>query len=364
MSSTWGKNINLSIFGESHGPEIGVVISGLPAGIPLDTEEIRHHLARRAPGQSALSTPRKEADEPIFKSGILNGVTTGAPLCICFQNTDTKSQHYNEMASLMRPGHSDYPAHIRYHGYNDIRGGGHFSGRLTAPMVAAGSICRQFLRRCGIDIYAHISSVADISDIAFNAVSPDKNILTALSQKSFAVLDNAQGEKMQNAILNAKQNQNSVGGTIECMALGVPAGLGSPMFRNAESVIASFFYAIPAVKGVSFGSGFDVARLTGEENNDTYYADGGVKTRTNHSGGILGGITNGMPIVVHTAFKPTPTIGKEQPTVDIHTMQEGVLAGKGRHDPCIVPRAVVVTESALAICLMDLWLDQVPPQNR
>lgn len=360
MSSTWGKNIQLSIFGESHGPEIGVVISGLPAGLKLDMEEIRHHLSRRAPGQSALSTPRKEADEPIFKSGILNDVTTGAPLCICFQNTDTKSQHYNEMASLMRPGHSDYPAQVKYKGHNDIRGGGHFSGRLTAPMVAAGSICRQFLQQKGIEIYAHISAIAGTNDTPTDWVQPDTAALTALRQKDFAALNDAQGEKMKNAILEAKQNLNSVGGTVECIAVGVPAGLGSPMFRNVESVVSSFLYAVPAVKGVSFGSGFDCTCMTGEENNDTYYLDGGVKTHTNHCGGILGGITNGMPIVVHTAFKPTPTIGKEQQTFDIHTMQEGVLAGKGRHDPCIAPRAVVVVESALAISLMDLWLDEYP----
>lgn len=362
MSSTWGKNIQLSIFGESHGPEIGVVISGLPAGLQLDMAEICHHLARRAPGQSALSTPRKEADAPIFKSGILNDMTTGAPLCICFQNTDTKSQHYSEMASLMRPGHSDYPAQVKYKGHNDIRGGGHFSGRLTAPMVAAGSICRQFLRQYGVEIYAHISTIADIADAAVDMVQPDTALLESLRQKSFAVVDEVQGDKMKTAILDAKQNLNSVGGTVECMAVGVPAGLGSPMFRNVESVVSSFLYAIPAVKGVSFGSGFCCTRMTGEENNDTYYLDGGVKTHTNHCGGILGGITNGMPIVVHTAFKPTPTIGKQQQTFDIHTMREGVLAGKGRHDPCIVPRAVVVVESALAICLMDLWLDQYPEQ--
>ncbi len=364
MSSTWGKNIQLSIFGESHGPEIGVVISGFPAGLIINMDELHHHLSRRAPGQSAFSTPRKEADKPILKSGVHNGKTTGAPICICFQNTDTKSQHYSDMSSLMRPGHSDYPAYVKYKGFHDIRGGGHFSGRLTAPMVVAGSLCRQFLQRQGIEIAAHISSIAGISDCPLDPVSPDRALLKALRQKTFAVIDDEKGEEMQAAILAAKQDLNSVGGTVECVASGVPAGIGSPMFRNVESVVSSFLFAIPAVKGVSFGSGFSCAEMTGSACNDTYYIEGGVKTHTNHCGGILGGITNGMPLVLHTAFKPTPTIGTPQQTIDVHTMQEGILVGKGRHDPCIVPRAVVVVESALAVCLMDLWMDDFPESNR
>lgn len=354
MNSTWGKNIRLSVFGESHGACIGVVVDGFPAGIKLDMLEINRHMARRAPGRAKYSTPRSEADVPEIVSGVHNGYSTGAPICCLIQNTNTRSSDYNELKRVMRPGHSDYPAFIKYKGYNDVRGGGHFSGRLTAPLVFAGSICRQYLMEKGILSLAHIYMINGVYDTPFQTVKPTN--YGNLTKKPFCVIDDAQGERMIEKIEAARMAQDSVGGIIEGMLCGLPAGMGNPMFEGIEGVLAGMLFSIPAVKGVEFGAGFASAEMTGSMCNDPYVYDGGVKTLTNHSGGIAGGITNGMPISYKVAFKPTPTISKPQQTIDIDKMENVELSAHGRHDPCILPRAVVVVESVAAIVAADLIL--------
>ena len=354
MNSTWGNNIRLSVFGESHGAGIGAVIDGLRPGFKLDTDEIRFHMSRRAPGKNKYSTPRSEADEFEILSGIYDGYTTGAPLCCLIRNTNTKSADYSEMKRIMRPGHSDYPAYVKYKGFNDVRGGGHFSGRLTAPLVFAGSVCRQYLKVAGIDIYAHILRIADVCDAEFNTVTPSD--YSYLYQRGFCTLDENAAELMRGRIDSARLSQNSVGGSIECLAVGMPAGLGNPIFHSCESVFSSLLYSIPAVKAVEFGAGCETAEMTGDICNDSYYYDGDtVRCRTNNNGGITGGITNGMPIHFRIAVKPTPTISAPQNTVDIESKTDTVITAGGRHDPCIVPRAVVVAESAAAIACLELF---------
>lgn len=352
--SSWGEQVKISIFGESHGPAIGCIVEGLPAGETIDLAAVQAQMARRAPGQDSASTPRKEADAPQVLSGMLNGVTTGAPLCAVIQNTNTHSSDYSNFLAVPRPGHSDYPAWVKYHGYNDIRGGGHFSGRLTAPLVFVGAVCRQILARHGIVLGAHALSIGSISD---SLLEPCPKVLSQLSGEYFPVLDAEKKAAMYREIEAARAAQDSIGGVVECGIAGVPAGLGGEgMFGGVESVFSSILFGIPACKGVEFGAGFSAARLHGSENNDPYYydTDGCVKTRTNNAGGILGGITTGMPIVFRTALKPTPSIAKDQQSVDLTTKENTVLAVRGRHDPCIVPRAVPVVESAAALALMNL----------
>ncbi len=352
MNSTWGNNIRLSVFGESHGSGIGVVIDGLKPGIKLDTDEIMFHMSRRAPGKDKYSTPRPEADAFEILSGIFDGYTTGAPLCCFIKNTNTKSGDYSKMKTIMRPGHSDYPAHIKFGGFNDVRGGGHFSGRLTAPIVFAGSVCRQYLKACGIDIYAHISQINGIYDTPFDTVSPCD--YSYLYNKSFCTIDDGIAEKMKEAIDGARMDTNSVGGGVECIICGVNAGIGNPIFHSVESVMSSLLFSIPAVKAVEFGAGVDVAAMTGEQCNDCYYYDNDtVRCETNNNGGITGGITNGMPIHFRTTFKPTPTISKPQKTIDVSSKTETELISGGRHDPCVVQRAVVVVESVAAIGTLE-----------
>jgi len=355
MNSTWGKNIRLSVFGESHGECVGIVADGFPAGIKLDISEINKHMSRRAPGKAKYSTPRGEADTPEIISGIYNGFTTGAPICCIIKNTNTRSTDYDELKDIMRPGHSDYPAYVKYKGYNDVRGGGHFSGRLTAPLVFAGSLCRQYLQTKGIKTYAHIYMINGVYDTPFDTVGCAD--YSFLADKAFCVLDDSKGEKMIEKIEAARLNQDSVGGIIEGMISGVPAGIGNPIFENVESVISGLLFAIPAVKGVEFGAGFGAAVMTGSSNNDPYIYDNGVKTSTNNCGGILGGITNGMPIGFKVAFKPTPTISTPQQTINIKTNQNVILSAKGRHDPCILPRGVAVVESVAAIAMTELILE-------
>ena len=319
-----------TIFGESHGPEIGVVLTGVPAGIALDWGFILSEMARRAPGQSALSTARKEADTPEVVSGVFEGKTTGAPLCAIIQNTDTRSRDYEELRRKPRPSHADYAAFVASGGFRDYRGGGHFSGRLTAPLVFAGAVAKQVLKPRGITVSARISMLGGVKD-------PSQS-------------------QIEDIVLSAKQAGDSVGGTIACAVEGMPAGLGAPDFGcNVEGIFSQHLFAVPAVKGVAFGAGFALASMRGSEANDAFYMDGDtVKTRTNNAGGVNGGITNGMPITFEAVLRPTTSIYKEQDTVDLDTMEDAKLIIHGRHDPCIVTRAVVVIEAAAALASCEV----------
>ena len=347
MSSFYhGEVLELSIFGQSHSPAIGMSLSGLPAGFAIDMDELSAFLRRRAPGQNAWSTPRKEADAPEFLSGLVGNVTCGAPLSAVIRNTNTRSQDYSNLVDVPRPGHADYTAQVKFGGFQDVAGGGHFSGRLTAPLCIAGGICKQLLHEKGIEVMARIDAVAGIQDTAeFDA---------PVAQKDFPATSDEAAEKMKAAIAQARAEEDSVGGVIQCRMLGVPAGLGEPMFGGLENRISQLVFAIPAVKGLEFGLGFAAAGLRGSENNDAYRVENGrVVTETNHCGGILGGISNGMPIVFRAAVKPTPSIGKPQNSVCLSEKQNEVLHIHGRHDPCIVPRAVPCMEAAAAIAIFD-----------
>ncbi len=359
MSSTWGSNLKISIFGGSHTEAIGVVIDGLPAGETIDFEQILAQMARRAPGRDKSSTPRKESDRPKVLSGLLDGVLTGAPLAAVIQNNNTISKDYSELKVHPRPGHADYPASVRYNKANDIRGGGHFSGRLTACMVFAGAVCRQILEKRGVHIGGHVLSIGPVRDTPFDPVHVSPAELDRLAARYFPVIGEGVEDAMRAEIETARMALDSIGGVVECAVTGMPAGIGSPMFGGVENVLASIIYGVPAVKGLEFGDGFGVASLRGSQNNDPYYYDesGAVRTRTNHAGGILGGITTGMPIVFRAAVKPTSSIAQEQDTVDLETGENAKLCVHGRHDPCIVPRAVPVIESAAAIALLDMLLE-------
>ena len=355
MSSTYGEHLKLSIFGQSHGPAIGMTLDGIPAGLPVDLEQLQLFLNRRAPGQNGYSTSRKETDRPEILSGILDGHTCGAPIAAVIANTNTRSGDYSNLKDCPRPGHADYPAQVKYGGYQDVAGGGHFSGRLTAPLCIAGGMCRQWLEEKGIRIGAHISVIAGVADdpVYLDWVHPDLCVIGA----DFPVLNPEAGIKMQQQIAKAKADGDSVGGIIECIVTGLPAGIGDPMFGGMESRIAQIVYGIPAVKGLDFGSGFTGSYLRGSQNNDPYTVkDGTVQTLTNRAGGILGGITNGMPLVFQTAIKPTPSIAKAQQSVSLSKLEGQELTIHGRHDPCIVPRAVPVVEAAAAIAVMDACL--------
>lgn len=355
MSSTYGDIIKLSIFGQSHGAAIGMTLDNVPAGLPVDFDKLQEFLNRRAPGQNGFSTPRKEEDRPEFLSGIVDGYTCGAPIAAIIRNTNTRSGDYAQQKDLPRPGHADYTAQVKYGGYQDVAGGGHFSGRLTAPLCIAGGLCKQWLEQKGIQIAAHICVIAGIGDdpVSLDYVNPD----LAQIQADFPVVNPDAGVKMRERIAQARKDGDSVGGIIECIVTGLPAGIGDPMFGGMESRIAQIVYGIPAVKGLDFGSGFAGSYLKGSENNDAYIiADGKVRTATNHAGGILGGITNGMPLVFQAAIKPTPSISRTQDTVSLSAMENRKLEVHGRHDPCIVPRAVPVVEAAAAVALMDAML--------
>lgn len=357
MSSEFGHLLKVSVFGQSHGKAIGVVVDGLPAGEAVDLEELQAFLDRRKPGKNRLSTARKEADAPVFLSGLENGKTCGAPLCAVIENGDQHSSDYAGLTDTPRPGHADYTAAVKWGGQADMRGGGHFSGRLTAPLCIAGGIAKQILARRGIFVGAHLKEVAGISDAAF-PLHLTAELFAEVAAKAFPVLDDGAGERMQAAILAARESLDSVGGVVECAAVGLPAGLGDPMFDGVENRLAAAIFGIPAVKGLEFGAGFDAARLHGSENNDPFVLeDGTVSTATNHAGGILGGITNGMPITLRTAFKPTPSIARPQRTVRLSTREETDLEIRGRHDPCIAHRAVPVVEAVTAAVLLDLLLE-------
>ena len=357
MSSEFGHLLRISVFGQSHGRAIGVNMDGLPAGEAIDLEELQRFLDRRRPGQSGLTTARKEGDRPVFLSGLENGVTCGSPLCAIIENSDQHSQDYRNLKTTPRPGHADYTAHVKWGGQADMRGGGHFSGRLTAPLCIAGGIARQILARRGIFVGAHLASVASVPDDAFPLL-PTRQQLESPGSKAFPVLNDQAGEAMQSAILAAKNDLDSVGGVIECAAIGLPAGLGAPMFDGLENRLAAALFGIPAVKGLEFGAGFGAAGLRGSENNDPFaVSDGKIVTETNHAGGILGGITTGMPLVLRVAMKPTPSIAKPQQSVDLTACTPAALEIHGRHDPCIAPRAVPVVEAVTASVLLDVLLE-------
>lgn len=357
MSSTYGENIHLSIFGQSHGTAIGMTLDGIAAGLSVDIAELQDFLNRRAPGQNDYSTPRREEDTPEFLSGIIDGYTCGAPITAIIYNKNTRSDDYSNLKDCPRPGHADYTAQVKYGGYQDAAGGGHFSGRLTAPLCIAGGLCKQWLAHMGIQIAAHICVIAGIADepLYLNWVTPDLDKI----HKDFPVINPEAGAKMRGEIAKAKADGDSVGGIIECVVTGVPAGIGDPMFGGMESRIAQIIYGIPAVKGIDFGSGFRSSYLRGSQNNDAFtIVDGVIKTVTNNAGGILGGITTGMPLVFQVAIKPTPSISHPQESISFSNMENRELTIKGRHDPCIVPRAVPVIEAAAAIAVYDAYLSK------
>ncbi len=351
MKNTFGNNVTITLFGESHGKGIGAVIDGLSAGIKVDEEFIRHQLSLRRP-VGDISTPRSEADNFIIYSGVFEGYTTGTPICIVIPNEDTKSKDYSEIKAKMRPSHADYTAFVKYGGFGDYRGGGHFSGRITAALVAAGAILISALKQKGISIGTHISRCAKIDDIHFTDYEMD---IISLNNKPFAVLDDSVAQAMQNEILKAKAEGDSVGGLLETAVIGMPEGVGEPWFDTLEGMLSHALFSVPAVKGVEFGAGFNIADLKGSEANDGLFCENGkIYTKTNNNGGINGGITNGMPIIFRTAVKPTPTISKPQNTVNIETKENIEFLALGRHDPCIVHRARVVVDSITAIVLCDM----------
>ena len=361
MSSTYGENLKLSIFGQSHGPAIGMTLDGIPAGLPVDVEKLQTFLNRRAPGQNDWSTPRKEEDKPDFLAGLLDGYTCGAPIAAVIHNKNTRSGDYANLKDCPRPGHADYTAQIKYGGFQDAAGGGHFSGRLTAPLCIAGGLCKQWLEEMGIRIGAHILAIGECGDRYFEPTDPEIESVPA----DFPVLDSDSGKAMQELIAQARAAGDSVGGIIECAVTGLPAGIGEPMFGGVESRIAQIVYGIPAVKGVEFGVGFECTCLPGSQSNDDFeIIDGKIVTQTNHAGGILGGITNGMPLIFSVAIKATPSIAAPQQSISLSRMETATLEIKGRHDPCIVPRAVPVIEAAAAIAIYDMILGNTQTNRR
>mgnify|MGYP002617954256 CR=1 FL=1 len=354
MKNTFGNTISLTLFGESHGPAIGAVLDGLPPGLVIDEKYIGNKL-RRAQGK--ISTARQEEDRVEFVSGVFEGRTTGTPLCLLIRNEKAHSADYGDgrKSRPARPSHADYTGFCKYEGYEDYRGGGHFSGRLTAPIVFAGAICRQILEEKGIKIAAHIASIGNVNDKSFNPVSIDDKLINKLNNSSFALIDDSVEEKMRAEVESARLAQDSIGGTIECAVSGIEAGIGEPMFEGVEGVIAKAVFGVPAIKGIEFGKGFELSKMRGSQSNDPFeYKDGKVVTKTNNCGGILGGITNGMPVIFKAGVKPTPSISKEQDTVDLQKKENAKLVINGRHDPCIVPRAVPVIEAVTAVAILNL----------
>ena len=359
MKNTFGNNISFTLFGESHGPAIGITIDGLPSGFAIDLDRVRKDLDKRKP-KGKISTQRKEKDEIHILSGFFEGYTTGTALTILFENKDTRSNDYKKTEGRLRPGHADFTAYEKYYGFQDYRGGGHFSGRLTTCLVAAGSICAQILEAQGVRIGSHIEKLYNINDELF---SFDTDILVnqieKMNQKDFAVLNKSKEEEMKAVIEAAASEGDSVGGILESAIIGLPTGLGEPFFDSVESILSHLLFSIPAVKGVSFGLGFEFAQLKGSQANDPFIMkDGNIRTQTNHNAGINGGITNGMPILIHTVIKPTPSIYKEQESVDYKTKEAVSLQIQGRHDPCILHRARIVVDSMIAFGLLDLWMSK------
>lgn len=357
LSSIIGNKLKVNLFGESHGDGIGVVIDGLPPGIKLNLDSINMQMRRRAPGKSDFSSARREKDSYKILSGFFESKTTGTPLCAVIFNEDVKSEDYSVLKNKMRPGHSDYSGHVKYQGFNDYRGGGHFSGRLTAPLLFAGSIAMQLLEEKGIYIVSRIKSIYNIEDDTPAVLSV--NEIQALRNMSFPVISEDKLNQMQQAITSAKNIGDSLGGVAETYIINIPSGYGEPFFDSVESRLSHMIFSIPAVKGIEFGAGFKITELTGSEANDEFYiSKNKIMTRTNNSGGLLGGITNGMPIIFRTAIKPTASVSVLQNTVDISTMKNTTLNITGRHDPCIVPRALPVIEGAAALAMLDLMLER------
>lgn len=355
MSGMFGNNLKISIFGESHGTAIGLTIDGLPSGFQIDLEKVNFEMERRAPGRNKLSTARKEGDNVEIISGLFNGKTTGTPLCGIIKNSDKRSKDYSKLKDLMRPGHADYTGNIRYEGFNDYRGGGHFSGRITAPLVFGGAICKQILESYGIKIVSHIKQIGNVKDDFFDKVNIDDSLIDSLRKEELPLINKDLEDSIRNEILDAKKEGDSVGGIIECAIINAMPGIGNPFFDSVESTLSHLLFSVPAVKGVEFGEGFNIANLRGSKCNDEFYYEGEkVKTRTNNNGGILGGITNGMPIVFRVVIKPTPSILKVQDTVDINEKKNCKLQIEGRHDPCIVQRALPVIEAVSAIGILEL----------
>lgn len=361
ISSSFGNNLKITIFGGSHEDHIGVTMEGLPSGVEIDFDRMQTFLNRRAPGNSIFTTPRKEADIPIVRSGLADGKTTSEPLTLIIENTNTRSSDYKSLGDVPRPAHADFTASVKYGAAVNMAGGGPFSARMTAPLCVAGAIALQILEKKGIFIGAHIFSVGNVCDLPFDPVNPTNGRSIGfknLNDMSFPVLDIVQGEKMGDLIKAALSEGDSVGGVVECCAVGVPAGLGGPMYDSLEGSLAKIFFGIPAVKGIEFGAGFEAAKLLGSENNDAFCMDNGiVRTVTNNHGGILGGISSGMPILCRLAFKPTPSISKEQDSVSLSMKTNQKLTVSGRHDPCVVVRAVPVVEAAMALGILDLLID-------
>ena len=346
-----------SLFGESHGPAIGIVIQGVPSGLILDMDFIQNELTRRSPGRTLMSTSRKEKDEVEIVSGAFEGRATGTPLCGLIRNTDTRSRDYEATRWLASPGHADFTAQLRYKGFGDYRGGGHFSGRLTAPLVFAGAVAKLALKERGVEVLARIRQIGNIEDDALDLASPDREALRLAARKPLAAISDERGEAMREAILKAKGEGDSVGGIIECFVFGLPAGKGSPDFdENVESLIARHIFAVPATKGLEFGAGFGLAAMRGSQANDAFLPSSAGKplTSTNHNGGINGGITNGMPIAFRVAIKPTASIAQVQDTADMRSGEAAKLVISGRHDPCILSRAVPVIEAAAALAMSEL----------
>lgn len=362
MSSTYGESLKLSIFGQSHGPAIGMTLDGIPAGLPVDTEKLQAFLNRRAPGQHDWDTPRLEEDRPEFLAGIVDGFTCGAPIAAVIHNKNTRSGDYANLKDCPRPGHADYTAQIKYGGFQDAAGGGHFSGRLTAPLCIAGGLCLQWLEEMGIRIGARIACIGGLCDKDFfDPMNPQLDQVC----KDFPALSPTAADQMRGFIATVKETGDSVGGIIECAVTGLPAGLGEPMFGGVESKLAQIIYGIPAVKSLDFGAGYSVGYMRGSQCNDAFtIVDGEVKTLTNHAGGILGGITNGMPLLFQVAIKPTPSVSQPQESISLSKRENQLLTVQGRHDPCIVPRAVPVVEAAAALAIYDLILSNTQTSRR
>lgn len=355
MSGSFGKKINISIFGESHGEAIGIVINGIKPGFKIDLEKVQIEMERRAPGRNSMSTARKEADEPIILSGVFNGCTTGTPISMMIKNSDTRSKDYSKTKDIIRPSHADYSGFVKYKGFNDYRGGGHFSGRITAPLVFAGAIAKQILAKKNIFIGSHIKQIGEIKDDFFDDLSIKKEIITSLSEDVLPVLNQDIKNDMENEILKYKEQGDSIGGIVELCVIGLEAGVGNPYFDSIESIISHLVFSIPAVKGIEFGLGFGFANVSGSFANDLFYLDNNeIRTKTNNNGGINGGISNGMPIIFRTAIKPTPSISITQESINIVKNENVEFNVTGRHDPCIVQRALVVLEAVTALGILEL----------
>ncbi|MBS6611146.1 MULTISPECIES: chorismate synthase [Peptoniphilus] len=358
MSYSFGNNFKITLFGQSHSKEIGIVIDGVKTGYKINYDLIEKNLDRRRPGKNKFSTSRKELDEFKIVSGEVDGITCGAPLSIIIKNKDQKSEDYENLKDHPRPSHADYPAYVKYNGYNDIRGGGQFSGRMTAPIVIAGSIAEDLLLKRNIKIISKIKSIGQVNDVDLNYEDLNNDEFYNLKNSYFPVFDKFSKEEMQKEILDAKEKSDSIGGIIETAILNMPIGIGEPFFDSMESVISHAIFSVPGVKGIEFGSGFEAAKMFGSYHNDSYYYDNGkVKTKTNNHGGIIGGLSTSMPIIFRTAIKPTSSIGKAQETISIKNKKVENLKINGRHDPSIVPRAVVALETMTAIAILDLVIE-------